>query len=181
MRTWQASFIPASLIPVALFGIVSCEAPETGLADDRLPAEALAAFQDHVRTLGQGDLICPAEAIEAAPRVSIDINDDGIADYALETARLRCSASEGYAPQAFFCGGRICAFPAIVSAPEGWRVISVMSGNAIEAVAHYRQGRFRVFQHDFGDPSGNRVVIREYTWQDDHLARVSEYDRIARR
>jgi hypothetical protein len=164
-------------IPILLSGLViaACS-PQTAttLPDDRLPAAAIAAFQTHAATLGDGALTCSAEAIEQAPRVSGYVNDDMAVDYAINTARLGCEASGDATHMAYFCGLYTCAFPALMSVGESWVVVPLMSGNEIEITTVYQDTRFHVRQINFGDPGGDTIVVREYGWQDGQLVRLAE-------
>jgi hypothetical protein len=164
-------------LPIILSGllVVACSPREiAALPDDRLPQAALAAFQRHVETLGDGTLTCSAAAIEAAPRATGFINDDLTPDYAIDTGRISCQASGDAAPTAYFCGLYTCAFPALISNGDDWRVVPLMSGNEIEVRTVYQSTHFQVRQVNFGDPGGDTVVVREYAWRDGELVRVTE-------
>lgn len=178
-------------VPVQVFGLAAvlagvlalsaCSRDPAPLPDEaRLPAAALSAFQRHLRTMSEGDLTCPDAAIDEAPRVSAYLNADSRPDYAIATQDLDCE-SQISSSVAYFCGGSICAFPALISQGEEYRVVWLMSGNEIEAQSHYREERFVVRQLSYAGSRGSAVLVREYTWIDGALRRVAEREEVAER
>ncbi len=144
------------------------------LPEDRLPREAAQAFTRYASELGSGELRCSVMAVSHAPRAEIDINRDGRMDYAIDTRQLGCSAPSNTVSSAYFCGIATCSYPVILSTEEGWSVIPLMSGNSIEAFAHYAEARFRVRELNRGDPRQSNILVREYAWRDGQLTRVYE-------
>ena len=189
-KTRSTSLIPrsTSLIQrvltsgtVAALGLSACSGEPDPLPDAAsLPASALAAFQDHLQTMSEGDLSCTDAAIEAVPRAVGFVNDDPQPDYALVTQHLRCRSDRGSA-LAYFCGQQICAFPALMSDGEGYRVIWLMSGNEIETRTDYQETRFVVRQGGYAGADRSAVVVREYIWRDGDLRRVAEREELANR
>lgn len=156
--------------------VAACS-PDRSVMPDRthLPPAAIAAFQAHIQTLGQGNLVCSDTAIDSAARVGGYINDDSVEDYAIETRALACSTRDDAAAVAYFCGRFSCAFPALISRGTNWDVVPLMVGNQVEVRDHYQETRFVVRQVNFGDPGGDTVLVREYAWREDQLTRVAEY------
>ncbi|MFY0636636.1 hypothetical protein [Maricaulis maris] len=184
MRTRRPThlFRPIPVLGLAaVLALSGCSRDPAPLPDEvGLPAAALSAFQAHLRTMSEGDLVCPDAAIEAAPRVTAYLNDDRLPDYAIATQDLDCE-SEITSSVAYFCGGSICAFPALVSEGEDYRVVWLMSGNEIEAQSHYREERFVVRQLSYAGSRGSAVLVREYSWIDGALRRVAEREEVASR
>lgn len=160
----------------AASGLAACgPSPVINLPEDRLPREAAQAFIRYASDLGEGELRCSVMAVTHAPRAEIDINADGRTDFAIDTRQLGCSAPSGTASSAYFCGSFTCSYPVIVSGEGGWRVIPMMSGNAIEAVEHYTEARFRVRQLNRTTASApSNILVRDYAWREGELARVYE-------
>lgn len=184
MRTRRSTrlFRPVPVFSLAaVLALSACSQEPAPLPDEAaLPAAAVAAFQSHMRRVSEGDLTCPDAAIEAAPRVSAYLNADNLPDYAIATQDLDCE-SQISASVAYFCGGSICAFPALVSEGEDYRVVWLMSGNEIEAQSHYREERFVVRQLSYAGSRGSAVLVREYSWIDGALRRVAEREEVASR
>ena len=124
--------------------------------------------------MSEGRLNCSAAHINAAPRLAADFNGDGPADYVIDAARLDCQLRPGLWDDNYFCGLNICAFPLLVSEGEAWRVVTLMSGNAVEMVEHYRETRIRISQGNFGIVGGDMIQVREYAWRDGQLRRIAE-------
>lgn len=165
----------------AILVLAACTPAPPGAPDEgALTGGAIDAFQRHVEQLGRGRLVCSREAVRAAQRVSGDINEDGIVDHVIDTQTLDCSTQDHTAAVSYFCGLRICAYPAIISDGDGWRVIPMMAGNSIEFVAHYHDARVLVRQLNYADPSGDTILVREYAWRDGDLARVAVREETAR-
>jgi len=156
------------------------EAPDPLPDQTRLPGAAVAALQSHLTLMSDGDLTCSVEAIATAPRAVGFINDDRLPDFAISTQDLQCHSELGSAV-AYFCGGSICAFPALMSDGDNYRVIWLMSGNEISTRTDYQEARFVVRQGVFAGAAGSRVSVREYVWRDGGLARVLEREELARR
>lgn len=164
------------LFPVLSLSLIAGCAPAAAPPGDAgLPPAAIAAFQSHVQTLGKGVLNCTARSIEAAHRVSGYINDDDRPDYAIDTRDLRCTTSDDSLSYAYFCGRSMCSYPALVSEGDGWRVIPLMSGNAISVERRYQDSLFIVRQMNAGDPGRDSILVREYGWRDGELVRLAEY------
>ena len=184
MRTKRPGYLfrPVPVFSLAaVLAVVGCSRDPAPLPDEaRLPAAALAAFQSHLRTMSDGDLVCSNAAIEAAPRVVGYINDDRLPDYAIATQDLQCRSELGSAV-AYFCGGSICAFPALMSDGADYQVVWLMSGNEISTRTDYQEARFVVRQGVFAGSAGSRVSVREYVWRNGALTRVFEHEEVARR
>ena len=172
-----------NVLPHGIFGAVAlgallltaCQPQQArSLAQDRLPAEAVSAFQSWVTEYSEGEVICSAAAIDAAPRVSGFITDDFVADYAMQPGLMGCETrSDQFISTSFFCSYRTCAFPALISDGAGWHVEAMMSGNRVESYVHYQEARFRVSQPDFSDPRGQTIIVRDYAWREGRFGRVS--------
>jgi hypothetical protein len=165
-------FGPAAL---ALGLCVNCSAPPDHPGDGELPPAALAAFQDHLAGISDGALVCPDAEIEAARRVTAFINADAEPDFVLETRVLNCRETRGRPAVAYFCGSFACAFPLLVSGEEGWQVVTLMSGNHVQAREHYRETRLEVREIARSEPGGRAVAVREYAWRDGALTRIGEW------
>ncbi|MHA6288940.1 hypothetical protein [Maricaulis sp. CAU 1757] len=156
--------------------IAACSAPDPPdtVAAGELPQSAVDAFLVHTRQISAGALQCRAADIHALPRATGLINEDAIPDHALDTQRLSCRTRGRDATPAWFCSASACAFPALVSGPDGWQVVVLMGGNEIAVVEHYREQRFQVRQS-----VSTGVEVREYAWRDGALTRVSEHEESA--
>jgi|GEM_PF-3148243 len=166
---------------VAVMALSACSGEPDPLPDEaRLPGAAVAALQSHLTRMSEGDLTCSEAAIEAAPRAVGFINDDRLPDFAISTQDLQCRSELGSAV-AYFCGGSICAFPALMSEGTDYRVIWLMSGNEVSTRTDYQEARFVVRQGVFAGSAGSRVAVREYVWRDGTLTRVFEREEVAGR
>lgn len=166
---------------LCLVALSACSGEPDPLPDEaRLPSAAVAALQSHLTRMSEGDLTCSEAAIEAAPRAVGFINEDRLPDYAISTQDLQCHSELGSAV-AYFCGGSICAFPALMSDGADYRVIWLMSGNEVSTRTDYQEARFVVRQGVFAGSAGSRVAVREYVWRDGALTRVFEREDVAGR
>ncbi|WP_323761681.1 hypothetical protein [Maricaulis sp.] len=165
----------------AAMALSACSDEPDPLPDEaRLPDAAVAALQVHLAAMSDGDLTCSHAAIEAAPRAVGFINDDRLPDFAISTQDLQCRSEIGSAV-AYFCGGSICAFPALMSDGADYQVIWLMSGNEVSTRTDYQEARFVVRQGVFAGSAGSRVAVREYVWRDGTLTRVLEREEVAGR
>lgn len=163
-------------IPFLLVGLLAaCSRTEPPADDLSLPPAAIAAFQDHVRTLGRGVLNCSADSIESAHRVAGFVNEDFVPDFAIDTRDLACTTTDDSLSLAYFCGLSMCAYPVLMSDGDGWQVIPLMAGNAIAVEERYQDTLFIVRQMNYGDPARDTILVREYGWRDEGLVRLSEY------
>lgn len=155
--------------------MAACTQAAPSIPDEAgLPSAAIRAFQSHVAQMSEGRLDCSAAQINAAPHLAADLNGDSRTDYVLDAARLDCQLRPGFWDDNYFCGLNICVFPLLVSEGETWRVITLMSGNAVELAEHYRETWVRVSQGNFGIAGGDLVQVREYAWRDGQLRRIAE-------
>ncbi|WP_041636977.1 hypothetical protein [Maricaulis maris] len=171
----------ATLCLAAVVALSACADEPDPLPDEaRLPGAAVAALQVHLTAMSDGDLTCSDAAIEAAPRAVGYINDDRLPDYAISTQDLQCRSELGSAI-GYFCGGSICAFPALMSDGADYQVVWLMSGNEVTTRSDYREERFVVRQAVFNGSAGSGVAVREYVWRDGALRRVFEREELERR
>ena len=159
----------------AVLAACSAAPPPDERTEDRLPPAAVAAFQAHLREISDGTLVCRDDSIAQLGHVTGHINDDAVRDYALLTQDLRCETRIEASTVAWFCGASGCAFPALVSEGEGFRVIPLMSGHRVRVARHYREDRFEVHQARATGYPGGVIEIREYAWRDGALRSVREY------
>lgn len=155
--------------------------PVANLPEDRLPREAAQAFIRYTQDLSDDELSCSVMAVAHAPRAEIDINEDGQMDFAIDTRRLSCGAPAGRSSVAYFCGLSACSYPAIISQGEDWVVVPLMSGNSIDAIAHYTEPRFQVRSMERLLTGASSVLVRDYAWRQGALRRVNEEVEVPRR